>query len=287
MPITETLLWGVLLPAAVAALVWCVGRRPWRGPGQESGVRWWESQALALAFLVGYAGQFGPPRTPLGEVPPGAQDWLVWIVLAVGVLYSGRPRRWRLLRSRPVIAAASLALLLRAMIEHHWEGLWALAWCCGLFALLLGSWWSGDGLVRRAPTVAAPVLVMTGAALALCAGFSGSAKLAQAAAPLCAGLGTLWVLDRCRASAVPATGAVALTVLALFGLGVSAFFYSSLPATQGLLLCGALPLALAAAGRESGEGARRIAAPLAAAIAPLALAVLLAWLAFEPDPYGY
>ena len=104
-------------------------------------MRWWESQALALAFLVGYAGQFGPPRTPLGEVPPGAQDWLVWIVLAVGVLYSSRPRRWRLLRSRPVIAAASLALLLRAMIEHHWEGLWALAWCCGLFALLLGSWW--------------------------------------------------------------------------------------------------------------------------------------------------
>ena len=54
-------------------------------------------------------------------------------------------------------------------------------------------------------------------------------------------------ITRFELQRIRSAGAVALTVLALFGLGVSAFFYSSLPATQGLLLCGALPLALAAA----------------------------------------
>ncbi|MAF67094.1 MAG: hypothetical protein CMJ84_15730 [Planctomycetes bacterium] len=293
MPVGAILLWGVAAPAALAALAWCVGRRPWRGDrpppgGGEPSVRCWEAQAVALAFLIGYTGQLGPPRWPGGEVPPGAQDWLVWIVLAVGLAYARPPRRLRALFSRPLIAAGALAPLLLPMIRHHWDAQPAIGWFGGLWAGLLACWWSGDALARRAPAAAAGVLVMTGAALALCAGLSGSAKLAQAAAPVCAALGTLWVLDLWRHASAPATGTVALAVLAWFGLGVTAFFYSSLPAGQALLL-GSAPLAALASSTVVGprEGFGATVVPLAAAALPLAAALFLAWSGFEPDPYGY
>ncbi|MDP6540455.1 MAG: hypothetical protein QF903_13415 [Planctomycetota bacterium] len=286
----DVLLWGVLLPAAVAALAWVAGRRPWlaeRARGGGPTVRPFEAQAVALAFLLGYAGQLGLPRAPWGEVPPAAQDWLVWIVLAAGVAYALRAGRLRPLLSRPVLAAAALALLTRAMLRHHWDLPQAIGWLTGLWLGLLACQACADAVARRAPAAAALVWVLTGFALALCAGLSGSAKLAQAAAPVCAALCTLWVLDSRSAPTAPAAGALALSVLALFGLGLIAFLYSSLPGREALLLGSAPFAALGASFLWAGEGRRQVLVPLAAALIPLSLAVLSALGGVRSDPYGY
>jgi hypothetical protein len=133
------------------------------------------------------------------------------------------------------------------------------------------------------------VLLVTGTGLALSAGLTGSARIAQVTGLVCAALGAAWVVAWIRPGLAFGSAQTTYVVALLCALGLNARFYSELPTVDALLLLAAPFSAWAGelpALRER-KPALRGAARVVAAAVPVAIAVTRAVLAFDADPYDY
>jgi len=282
---------GVLAPALVAALVLVLAWRPWLSGARAPDGRWSGAPAIGLAFLVGFAATIGPPRLPFAGGALSGQEWLAWIALAAGVplAVAARPGRAAVLRG--LLTVALVEGVLRAMFVHHWSGAPAILWFAGLALALNLHFWSAEALARRAPGAAMPLSwIVVGTGLALTSGLTGSTALAQLAGAATAALGPALVLAWWRPRFSLAGGAATMVVLVLFGIGLCARFYSSLPRLEASLLLCAPFLAWVAELpplRSRRPRVRALARALAVLV-PVAAAVTSAALAYESDPYaGY
>ncbi len=273
-------MWGVLVPGLVVG----IGTRFAPARGNERDLSF-GALFLALGFAAGHAGLLGAPPLPFGSRVLAATDWMAWVVPVGGVLLflNGKLRAWAV-PARCVLGAAMIGLVLRATIEYRWDGPEAAAWLTGLALLggLVG--WSAASLARRTEGPSVPlVLLVASTGLAICAGLTGSAKIAQTVGLVCAGLGALVVLSWIRPRAVFGSSEAVLAVLASFGLGLCAHFYSELPAVDALSLCaGVLAPAIAELTvLQRFGGRRRAVLRVVLALVFVGAAVTRAALAFE------
>jgi len=285
-------IWGVLVPGTVTGVGLVVAAR-WRRGARPLG---FGALCAAVAFLLGYTGLFGLPPLPFGARTLPALDWLIWVATLAGALLffdvrSGLARA--ILRA--TVGGGMLFAILQAMLRHHWSGPASVLWPGALALGLLGLCLLVLALERRGAAVDAPgTLMVCATGLALAAGLSGSAKIAQTVGIRCACTGAIVILALrpARLRLRLASADLVFFVVTLYALGLCAVFYSDLPALDGLLIASG-PLAALALDctrlRDASPGRRTLVRILAVSI-PVALAVARAAWAFDagsgPGDYG-
>lgn len=283
---------AVLVPALCAGLVLGLGWKVWRGREAQVDGRWSSAPALALGYCAAALWLSGPPASflPGAERAPASLDWLFWLVIGGALLFPFEQRvgRWRDL-ARVAFAVFAIELVLKSQFQGRWEGLSAVAWLVGLALIYNVLWAALVWLAARRAGASAPLVAwLTASALAVLAALSGSAKLGQLAAALAAGLGAATLLAWWRPRLSLAGGGAGMVALLLFGLGANAHVYSYTLAVDVLLVASA-PLCACLAElphlRRSKGWARTLMA-LGLAALPIAIALVRATLAFEPDPYA-
>jgi len=288
-PVTAGL-YGVLLPALAAGLVLAVGWRVWRRVPEGIDGRWAGGAALAAALFVGQLGLSGLPTAPGGDLTPTGLDWLAWVVVAAALLLPIEPhlgRRWALLRG--VLAIVTVELVLRNQFNSRWtEGSTAATWAVGLVALLLLEWLALDRLMRG-PRLQGPLIVwLLAGHLGGLAALTGSVTIGQLSGAVAAGAGAALVAAWWRPRVRLEGAGAGLAAIALTGLTLNAHFFSYTSAQDALLVAAAPLLGLLAQApplrRERPWAQTLVTAALVTA--PLAVAVVRAWLAFESDPYA-
>jgi hypothetical protein len=288
----QAVLAGVLFPALLSGVVLAVGWRVWQRETTVSG-SWTGAAAITVAFLAAFAVIEGTPVgvLPGGERTPSGLDWLFWIALGLGVLFTFEERWSR--RSVHLLRGLAGVILIEGVLRNtfarSWEGVTGVAWLAGLLAILLVSWWGAEALAHRRRGISSPLsLWATAATLAAVAGLSGSAKLAQLAGAVAAALGAAVVIGWWRPRFSFAGGAVSMTLLLLFGLALNAHFYSYTTGTDALLLAAGplMPMCMVLPGLKRLQGPKAVVATLLLTMLPLSIALIRALLAFEPDPYA-
>lgn len=276
----DLILRGVLAPAAVSAGLLLLLVR-WRSTaGNSSGI------AVAAGLI---AAQYAISQWPTRLVPLEGRDWLPWIA-ATAVLIGALARRGPLL-GVPLWLLASLALpwvLLQSYIEYNWPAVRAVLWIGALALWLAVLWFLLERTVRRRPGALVPgTLLLAGAASAVAIGLSGTALFGQLTGALAAALCPVLLWTWWRPATPLAGSLVAAALLPLFALWINGAFYAELPPAAAILLAAAPAFVLVRESphlRRLSDG-RATSLALAAVLLPLAVAVTLALLAFEPDPY--
>lgn len=217
------LVYGVLLPLVVSALILVVGRL--LSPRMQPAV---SLAAAVLAFVAAQIALTGRPELP----PSEASQWLVWILpvlIPLGLVFTRLPN-WAQVLGGLAGAYGSLYLGLRPMVQWTWESkAVAAAWLSG-FVLLAAFMFAGlSALARthasgRSPRFAV-IGLLTAASIALAA--TGSLMLAQLAGAMAAALGPLALAKPQKiVFPQPLVYVVALLLAMLLAMGVC---YSNLP----------------------------------------------------------
>ncbi len=285
-------LWGLALPAAIAAVGVILLGRLMRSPQHAGAALGW-AIGLPLALAVGYLATFGPPRWP----PNTANHWLLVAIVpataAVGVLaalVSGRRRTgdaaaWA---ARALLACAIPPLLLRAFLRYHWSTGEAVAWLIGLPLLGLAAWFGMHRLAARRPGPAIP-FVLAGTALGLAGATvaSGSITLGQLTAVLAAAALGGWIGGLVVPDSGPRRVGLDASFALLFALLINDRFYTETmsDAVALLVLVAPLTMWLAELPRPERLGAKsRTALRVLVPAGVVALAVALAgYQSLEPE----
>ena len=253
--------------------------------------------ALGVASAAGLiAAQAAISQWPTRLWPIEGRDWLPWIagaaVLIGGICApSGVAGRRRLLIAplRLLAACALPWVLLQSYIEFTWSTVEATLWIAGQALGLLLLWFQLERTARLHPGALMPatLLIVSGVS-AVVIGLSGTALFAQLTGALAAALGPVLLLVWLR-PATQLTGAlVPAVLLPLSALWITGAFYADVPPASGLLLAVA-PLLLSVRGWAALDlrpGWLATLLTVLLVLLPLAVALTLAILAFEPDPYG-
>lgn len=148
----QVLIYGVVLPAVLAAAVFVVGFRPWRRKEPFAGGHWATGPALAVAFLASYISVQGWRQL----LPTSKREWIVHLAVAAGVLGCGaalmRKPKWLPWLAGPLLIVA-IALLIKPIDNptHALLGLWGL---CGVVFIL---WITLEPLAIRRPGASLPL----------------------------------------------------------------------------------------------------------------------------------
>lgn len=269
---------GVAAPLLLAVATLLILRRAWAG-----------ALALALAYSAGHAviANAWPPFPPILT-----EDWLVYLLVPTVVLGLVERRvraghAWRLL-PRAGIAFGAAYLLVKPL-TLQWSVLETVLWTAGEGLAVLVLWTTLDLAAHRSDTKASDwrpsgglflagfVVLSSASSVALLN--SSSAKLAQFAGALAAGLGVCMVYSVWRPGGGFSRALVPVFVPVLAGLCLNGYHYSSLPSPTAwiLLLAGCL----------NGWGGRPLERPgrWPLAMLRLVLVALLAslavWLTFD------
>ncbi len=227
------LVYGVLVPFAVSALVLLLGRAlPPRAQPAVSLV------AAVLAFIVAQIALTGRPELP----PSEASQWLVWILpvlVPLGLVCAHLPV-WARTLGGIVGVYGALYLVLRPMVQWTWESTAVAAAWNSVFGLMAALIFAGLAALTRAHDPGrSPRFVVIGllTATSIALAATGSLMLAQLAGAMAAAVGPL-ALARPQQIAFPPllVYVVALLLAMLLAMGVC---YSNLP----LPLAGLLSLA--------------------------------------------
>jgi hypothetical protein len=236
--------------------------------------------------------QDGPPATPWGDRVLAGEAWLFWIVLGSGLALMREARlrapslgAWSV---RLPVAALTVSLVLRAQIQHGWEGTGAILRAGALFLLMVLLWAAMSRAGRHRGPAVPVILVLCISGLAVATGLSGSAFLAQLAGATAAGCGAYAVVATRARRVHMDSGAISVAFVALFGIGLCAVFYSELPIASALAFAAA-PGSLAAAELPALRERKGLQLGLrwGLTLALVALGTGIAVAAYEPDPYGY
>ncbi|HIG12383.1 MAG: hypothetical protein ABGY71_05125 [bacterium] len=276
---------ALILPAVVTGCLLAVAWRLWRvdedrQPAGAGGL------ALGAGFATGFALCLGAPLWPGSGVTPTGLDWTLLGVLALALVALVR-EAWLANEKARWISWCAAGLFSTQVISNSAETVAAtlVLLVPGLVFLV----WSAERVARQEQGAASPLaLSVSAGGLALVAGLSGSLLFAQLAAALAASLVLVAALAWWRPRLSLKGGGVETAVFALVALGLNAHYFSDTRGSCALLLAASLatPL-LARAGRlEGARGRRRALLIFALALLPVALAAALAYLDFEPNPYG-
>ena len=269
----------------ILGLAWRVWRRESRVDAAWAG-----APAVGLGVLCGYVALVGSPPVPFGERVLSAEQWLAWMLALATVAFTldafGRAQTLRTWGVRIALALLLLLTVLGTKLRHAWSGSEAAAWIAGLatgLCLLLAA---SEALARRRPGAAIPfVLGLPAVGLSVALVLGGSAFLAQLAGAVASTLGAAFVLAWWRPRLAFARGAAAIAILALFGVGLCGTFYNDLE-PRAALCCAAAPLtAWVAELLPARRAARARLVRLVAVALPVAVALGLAALAYEPSAY--
>jgi hypothetical protein len=313
------ILWGVVLPAGVAAAAVLLGAL--------FGRRWRLRRAMVplgigIGFSVGFAAlvQRVPPAPPLDSV-----DWLFYAAVVVGALgaidsffwdvpaardgrappdarvldYARDERRaprkslpFALARFAVVLALSAVLvwLLVRPLLVFNWTGSSGYL-RIALVALLMSLMWLAlDALAARAGgRTMALGLAIVAALSALTVMLSGSQKLGQLGGLLTSALFAAAVLGLFFPSLLTARGMVLVYVMLHTSLALTAseHVYASLTTLNAILLLIAAPLGWICLLLPARRLALRAAAQVVAMVVPAAAAAILAALAFARAAQDY
>jgi len=289
-----------LVPAVAAGILLALSWRAWRTDKAEAGTAVSSAGgpllgafAFAAAHCLGYVLlKNGPPATPWADRVLSAEAWLFWIVLASGLVLTfeatRRPGSLAVWIARLPVATLTIALVLRAKLQHRWEGAEAVLWAGILFLLMVALWEAASRAGRhRGPAVPA-LLVIATSGLAVATGLSGSVFLAQLAGATAAGFGACTVVALRAGRVHLDRGAISVAIVALYGIGLSAVFYSDLPGSSAAAFA-AVPFSLASAELPVLHERRglQLVVRWGFTLALVALGTGIAVAGYEPDLYGY
>jgi hypothetical protein len=278
MPPISALVWGVLLPALIAGLVFLAGARA--TPSDESPRPVLGALAIGLGYLVAHVAIVSWPPIPGGERQLAARDWIFWFVLAAIVLAPLRGvKRFKRIAT-PIYVALFCVLIFRNTLIHVLpDESKSLALRFGLTLLLYGVWAASERLASRVGgSAVAASLAITGIGVSLSALFSHIASLAMQTGAVVAGLGAAAVLGLIEKRARLPIGAVAIAMIVYACALVNSAIYD-LPRASWILL------AASAVAPWLGETLRfrrnspnkKALVDMALAALPAAVAVWLAW----------
>lgn len=292
----EIALQCVLIPAVLAGIVLACAWRAWKRDSQRDG-RPWGALAIALAFASTFYFLSGLPTSLLPDSPrtPTGLDWLAWMTFPAALLL---PLEAKLGKARHilrgVVAAIVVRLVLRNAFASIWEAQEGWIWFGVLTALYLAIWAAIARSTSRRPGASSPMLLwLLATGLAVLAGLTGSALIAQLTGALAAGFGAAIVISwRIPRFSLSGSGS-SMGLLLLFALGLNAHFFSYTTGTDILLLAAAPFAALLAElpPLRFKRPALRTLTVLALASIPIAVALTRAAMAFlaeaEDDYYDY
>ena len=274
-----------LLPGVLAAVlisgVFAFAGRLWRANN------WADAVALGMGYAGGNVVTAGWPAFP----PAEATQWLPYFALAamfLGVIDALlRPAGSLRMLIWMLCCMGFLRLLLSAKFQYGWSLAQGVLWIVGLAAGMLMLAISLDAAVRRDRSISSPLILTivasgTGAALML----SGSMLLGQLAMILAAALGAILAAAFLLPRAVEGRGVVPVAVALLASLWLSGYFYSELPLASALLLAAAsLPALFMISLSERLSSWRAVVMRAGIVIIPVAISVLLAFLASPSFDY--
>lgn len=273
----KTFLLGMALPAVVSGTMFLVA---WRRRAPLAGGIWSGATALSIGYVTGHIGVAGLPPFP----PTEATQWLAYLALAgmalglVDALYQKNPAwlRWGL---RLLLAAATVWLPLRPVVEYTWGPAKGVGGMVALGIALLAFWTQLEALAERQPGAGLPLLLfIVTAASSVMLLVSGSALLGQLCGALAAAIGASWVVAWESPMFSLSRGARPVVSVLLGGLWLNGYFYADTPLTSVLLMA----LSLMAAWVGQVERVQRLApwqanlARVGAVLVPTVLAVILA-----------
>ena len=283
-------LFSVLLPVFISGTILFIAWRGWRRSEPIPNGTWGGPIALGLGYGVGHIGTIGFPPFPAVE----ATQWLLYFAFAATV-FSLLESRWGksgfvCFLIRGMLSAAIPWLLLRSMLKHTWAPIEGVAWLLGLSGAVFAFWILLDAAMEHHTGVTSPLtllIVTLGSSVVLV--LSGSALLGQLAGILGAAVGASLIVAWWRPKLTFAGGMVPVVAAMLAGLWLNGYFYAEAPAAS------ILPLAIAPAMvwvrklapmRKLGSRGETVIA-VAAVLAPVVLAVALAFQASPPIDYDY
>ncbi len=286
--ILSALLYGVLLPAALAAAVYFGSLRGRTGEPRGRAGEIALPVAVGLGFVAGFVGVSEVPGIP----PVTTSGWLplfAFATAAAGAVAAwAAPSRAAVCALTVAIAAATMWITVRPVIEHSWTANQATIWLAGLVlavsAVTLGAEMTGK---RAGDNALLAALGASAGMIAIAVALSGSALLGQTGGVLGSVCGILFFLN--LREPPTSSGAAAITTMPLLAaLVANGYFYASLHAAgAAILLCS--PLAALGVSRllpeQLGGWKRSVAIGTAAAV-PGAIALVIALLN-QPQPYNY
>ncbi len=288
---TAVVVWGILLPAGVAAAALAAGWRPWDRRAEVG-------KAGPAAGAVAFGGALIAAQAAIVgiEVPPvQAGDWLA-LLLAAAVLLGlidsllELPAwlRWWL---KGTLSVAVPLLLLMPLLQHTWSAGEAAAILGALTLGTFGLWWTLDRLADRITGAGLPLalgVVTAGSAAVLAV--SGSASLGQLGGALAVAVGVALLVGLLKPSFSLARGAVPPLTVGLTGLWLNGAFYADVPPASLVLLFAAPAFALIGQIKPIASLKPWQTALLraGAVVLPLAAAAIIAYSASPPvfeEPY--
>ena len=278
------ILYAMLIPGAVAALVFVALGQPWREPARGRAAVM--GPAIALGFLASYWGIAGSPAA----VPVDVADWLPHIAAAAALAsaietaLASRAARW-VARAAVSFGAAWLLFLppgsdaspdmAEAVLAIAGSGL-ALMACWHLLAQS-----AADPGEHRLVGAALAILVAGSAAAAVAA--SGSLKVGQLAGAVAAGCGALFAAMLLFARA-PRLDSAAGVIASITGSAlILGLVYSELPTPSLALVALALPAYALIRNLTHGRLSARLATAVRLGLVAALVAVAVGLAAMPPS----
>lgn len=279
--LVKQVLWGVVLPALVTAVVLLAACRPWRRPRSGPGA-WVGAMGLGAGYVTGHLALFGWP----GLTPKESWQWMPHIAAAVataGILIASArvPRRmgWGI--------AVLVAIGAGWLLVPRWQEA-RLVWTVVLASVAMAMWMVMHAMAERTTVVSASVIVLVAALVAaLVLERAATARFVQLAGALAASAGGCLVVAPLVSSLKLGPGLAGMGAVLLVGLMFTGHFnhFSDIPAICFFLVMAA-PL-MAWVGQlgpiRRRKAWQRLAFEVAAVLVPGAVAVGLAFAATDSN----
>jgi len=234
---SSDLIFGVILPFALATVILAIAWRPWKRSRGTPGL-WGGPVACGVAFAAAFALLQGPRHL---FPPNSAIMWLFFVAIGFTLLglIDALVLLPRTLGAILVFAAAAggAGLLLKFnFINQNWDALHGVLWL-GAIAAMTAFWWASFEQSAVGGSMTAPLaMAATGGISALIIAVLVEQTTGQALGAMTIALGVAVVLMAWSGKATVARG----TGIVVAGIGVSAlaaaYFISSLPLQYVLLL---------------------------------------------------
>ncbi len=263
----QDILWAVVAPAVLTAVILALSAIPWR---KRPTPIWSLPLALAAGFAIAYVGVVGRPAFP----PRAAQAWLMYLapvafVLAFVQALAPKSRRFAAALSALTLIAIPW-LFLRTRVGLAPKEYWLSLLCIALAMVVF--WMVVEKLARRVPGVPIPLVLMITAIVASMALMNAHTRdFALLAGSVVAVFAAAILLAWWR-RIVPSGGLALSFAILIPGLLAGGYFYADL-AIRDAGLIAAAPLA-AWAGQLPGIRTRR---RLSLAITAVAVLIVLAF----------
>ena len=244
---SHDILWSIVVPLVVSAVIAIAGWQPWRALGAQRGL-WVAPVAMGVAFIVAFPGaNSGAWHWPLSS-PRESSDWLAWIALVAmiaGVMSAMlQTPRWMLAIMVFLFSVLTCGMLLKFKFTSHTWSYTGGELMLDLFALSAVTWWiTLEQATEEWPMLGALLVGISSACVALVLMLTGSQSYGNLT--LIVGFATAGFLPSLLwRRTIRLSGLAAFFSVILLPLLLGGYYLSKLP-LQLLLILFATPLFIA------------------------------------------